>query len=170
MDNFDDFARRRDKELQNRERLAKETKPEWEVLKGLASRFAIDAQGIDSYKFKWVSDLSGHPMMVLNDVSAILFDGGERDGVPQDCRVLFSRRPAGSGQAYPDESPVPEKTWSLKAEIVDDTNVFPGHQDQLVWFVNERGRRMPSAELAEEIAKELARYHIEYEKEYGRAS
>ena len=63
-----------------------------------------------------------------------------------------------------------EKTWSLKAEIVDDKNVFPGHQDKLVWFVNERGRRMPSAELAEEIAKELARYHIECEKEYGRAS
>ena len=41
--------------------------------------------------------------------------------------------------------------------------------DEFVWFVFEKGRRMSAAELANEIAKELARYHIEYEKAYGGA-
>ena len=160
VDDFDAFSRKRDEERRNQERLAKETKPEWEVLKGLVYQFALDGKGIDGRKFEWVPDLSGRGLLALSFVSAVLFDGGERNGVPQDCRVRFSRKPAGSGEDYVDDSPLAPRTWSLEPDILDD---------EFVWFV-ERGRRLSSAELAEEIAKELARFHIEYEKSYGRAS
>ncbi len=120
MEDFDAFARKRDQELRNREKLVKETKPEWEVLKGLVSQFSLDGKGIDGYRFEWVPDLSGRPLLVLKNVCAILFDAGESGGVPQNCRVRFTRRPAGSGRAYPDESPLAQETWSLEADILDD--------------------------------------------------
>jgi hypothetical protein len=161
IENFDDFSRKRDEERRKQERLVKETKPEWEVLKGLVSQFALDGKGIDGYKFKSVPDLSGRPLLVLNSVSAVLFDRGDRSGVPQDCRVRFSRKPVGSGEDYVDDSPLAAKTWSLQPDILDD---------EFVWLVNGQGNRVSSVELAEEIAKELARFHIEYEKSYGRAS
>jgi hypothetical protein len=101
-------------------------------------------------------------LLVLNDVAATLFDRGERNGVPQDCRVRFDRRPAGFGKPWSDEnSPVAAKTWSLEPMI---ENV------EFLWFVSERAWRISSAELAEESAKELAKHHIAYEQAYGRAS
>lgn len=157
---FDDFAQKHANELENKKRIAKETKSEWDFLKNLLSKFALDGRGIDSYKFKWVSDLSGHPSLVLNNVSAILFDRRGPDGVAQGYRVRFSRKPAGLGRAYVDsESRVPEKSWSIEPDISNG---------KFVWFVYERGRRWATAEVAQEIATELAQYHIRYEKAYGR--
>ncbi|MGC2694948.1 MAG: toll/interleukin-1 receptor domain-containing protein, partial [Candidatus Angelobacter sp.] len=157
---FDDFAQKHVNELENKKRVAKETESEWDFLKNLLSRFALDGRGIDSYKFEWVPDLSGYPSLVLNNVSAILFDRGGLDGVAQSYRVRFSRKPAGPGRAYVDgESRVPEKSWSIEPDISNG---------KFVWFVYERGRRWASAEVAQEIATELAQYHIRFEKAYGR--
>jgi hypothetical protein len=156
---FDDFARRRNEEQRKRERLANEIGSEWEILKGFVSQFALDRRSIEGYTFAWVPDLSGRPLLVLNFVSAMLF-GGERVGVPSDFRIVFSRKPAGSSEAYPDDSPVPPKTWQLTADIVNDN---------FVWRVNNDGGRS-STEIADAIAEELARYHIAYEQAYGRAS
>jgi hypothetical protein len=156
---FDDFARRRDEERQRRERLANEIRSEWEILKGFVSQFALDRRSIEGHTFAWVPDLSGRPLLVLNFVSAMLC-GGERVVAQPDYQIIFSRKPAGSGEAYPDDSPVPPNTWQLMAEIVNDG---------FVWCVNKDGGRS-SAELADAIAERLARYHVEYEEAYGRAS
>jgi hypothetical protein len=156
---FDDFARRRDEERQRRERLANEIRSEWEILKGFVSQFALDRRSIEGHTFAWVPDLSGRPLLVLNFVSAMLC-GGEREGAQPDYQIIFSRKPAGSGEAYPDDSPVPPNTWQLTADIVNDG---------FVWCVNKDGGRS-SAELADAIAERLARYHVEYEEAYGRAS
>jgi hypothetical protein len=160
-ESFDDFAQKRDEELQNRKRLAEETKPEWEILKSETAKFAQDGKGIDGHKFGWEPNPTARgTLLVLSDVSANLFDRGERDGVPQDCGVFFSRKPAGPGRMYFDDSPVATKTWSLEPKIL---------AGRFVWFVSERKCHLSTAELADEIAKELAQYHIEYEKAYGRA-
>lgn len=156
---FDDFARRRDEERQKRGRLESEIRSEWEILKGFVSQFALDGRTIEGHTFAWVSDLSGRPLLVLNFVSAMLC-GGERVGTPTDHQIMFSRKPAGSGEAYPDDSPVPPNTWQLTADIVNDN---------FVWCINKDGGRS-SAELADAIAERLAQYHIEYEEAYGRAS
>jgi hypothetical protein len=159
---FDDFARRHAEELQNREGLAKETKPEWHILKSEVSKFALDGKGIEGHKFDWATDLSGLPLLVLNNVSATLIDGGDRNGVPQNCRVIFSRRPPGPNQMYAEEeSRVAAKTWHLEPEI---------RHGQFLWLVRELlGRRLSSSDLSEKIAEELARYHIQYEAAYGHA-
>jgi hypothetical protein len=157
---FDDFAREHASDKENRTRLTKETKAEWEILKGLVSQFALDAKGIGNRRFEWVKTLTGRPMLVLSNVAAVLMDDGDEGGAPQKTRVRFSRKPAGSGQAYVDDSPVGEKTWDLEPEIV---------KDEFVWFVFERAPgRYTAVTLAEEIAKKLAQYHIEYEKAFGR--
>ena len=156
---FDDFSRRRDEERQKRERIAKEIKSEWEILKGFVSQFALDEKSLDDHKFAWVADLSGRPLLVLNSVSAMLC-GGERLGVPPDYSIIFSRKPAGSGEVYVDDSPVSPNTWELKADIVNDN---------FVWCINN-DRGSTTAALADAIAERLARYHIEYEQAYGRAS
>jgi hypothetical protein len=158
---FDGFVRRQTEELQNRARLAKETKPEWHVLKSEMSRFAADGKGIDDRKFEWGQDLSGHSLLALGYVSATPLDRGERNGVPQDCYIIFSRRPLGSNQVYAvDQSRLPAKTWHLEPEIRDG---------QFLWFVRELSRRLSSSDLSEKIAEELARYHIEYETAYRSA-
>ena len=156
---FDDFARRREEDRQKRERIANDIKSEWEILKGFVSQFALDNRSIDGHQFSWTTDLAGHPLLVLNFVSATLYRG-ERVVAQQDYRIVFSRKPAGSGEAYPDDSPLPPNTWQLAADIVNDN---------FVWCVNKDGGR-PSSELADSIAERLARYHIEYEQAYGRAS
>lgn len=143
----------------NGNELANEIKSEWEILKGFVSQFALDNRSIDGYRFTWTTDLAGHSLLVLNFVSGMLY-GGERVGGQQDYRVVFSRKPAGSGEAYPDDSPLPPNTWQLTADIVSDN---------FVWCVNkDRGRS--SSELADAIAERLSRYHVEYEQAYGRAS
>jgi hypothetical protein len=156
---FDDFARQREEERQKRERIANDIRSEWEILKGFVSEFALDNRSIDEHRFAWTTDLAGHPLLVLNFVSAMLYSGG-RVGDQQDYRIIFSRKPAGSGEAYVDDSPLAPNTWQLTADIVNDN---------FVWCVNKDGGR-PSAQLADAIAERLARYHIEYEQAYGRAS
>ena len=156
---FDDFARKHASDKENRVRLAKETKAEWEILKGLVSQFALDGKGIGSRNFEWVKTLSGRPMLVLGNVAAVLTDDGDKGGVPQNIQVRFTRKPAGSGQVYIDNSPLDEKAWDLEPEVV---------KDEFVWFVLARAGRYSAAALAEEIAKKLAQYHIEYEKAFGR--
>lgn len=156
---FDEFARRRQEEQRKRERVANEIRSEWEILKGFVSQFALDRRSIEGHTFAWVPDLSGRPLLVLNFVSAMLC-GDERVGAPLDYRIIFSRKPAGSGEAYPDDSPVPAKTWQLTGDIVNDN---------FAWCVNNDGGRS-SADIADAIAETLARYHIEYELAYGRAS
>jgi hypothetical protein len=125
-EDFDQFAQRHAQEQENRERLAKETKPEWEVLKGLTSQFALDSKGLGNYRFAWVPDPSSRcALLVLNDVAVTFLDHGERDGVPQKCRVRFGRRPPGQGRTWSDEeSPVAAKTWALEPMI--KTTIFFG--------------------------------------------
>ena len=159
-DNFDEFARKREQTGRDSEQLRREAKPEWERLKSLMSELASDGKGIDGYRFEWTTDLTGNPMLVLNNVSATLSVAREQGKVPQG-QVRFTRRPAGVGEGYPDESRVPARTWSLEPMV--ENGAF-------LWFVFERAWKISPAELKEEIAKELARYHIEYEKACGLAS
>lgn len=156
---FDEFKRRRDEDQQKRERLASEIDGEWEILKGFVYQFAADGKSIDDHAFSWGVSPSGRPMLVLDYVSAMLY-GGERVGAPPDYRVVFNRKPAGTGEEYPDDSPIPATTWQLTTDIVADT---------FVWRINNDDGRS-STKLADEIAEKLARYRIEYEAAYGRAS
>jgi|GEM_PF-3767449 len=159
-ENFDEFARRREGTRRDNEQLRRKAKPEWERLKGLLSALASDGKGIDGHRFEWTTDLTGNPLLVLNNVSATISLGPEQDGIHHG-KVRFTRRPAGVGKAFPDKSPVPDKTWSLEPMV---------ENGEFLWFVFERAWKISSAELKEEIAKELARHHIEYQKAYGLAS
>ena len=156
---FDDFERERETERLKRERVAKERKGEWEILKGFVSQFALDGKTFDGNRFAWTTDLTGNPMLVLNFVSATLC-GDESIGGKWRYSVIFSRKPAGSGAAYPDDSPIPSKEWELTGDIVNDG---------FVWCVN-RDRGRAATDIADAVAETLARYHVEYEQAYGRAS
>ena len=158
-ENFDDFARKHEDEQKGRERLAKDTPPEWEILKGEVSNFAIDRKTFNSYPFSWLPE-PGCAKLILNDVAAFLFDGRVRNGVPEGYRVRFDRRSPGVGRQFTDDNPVPVKTWSLEPIV---------EAGEFRWSVPELGKKS-SAELAEEIAKQVSKHHIAYETAFGRAS
>lgn len=159
-DNFDDFAQRHSEEQQKLARLANETKPEWAVLKGLTSRFALDSKEFEGHRFEWATHSPASPdCLILNYVAAIFLDRGEKNGAPQSCRVLFTRKPLASNEVWAeDKSRVAPNTWSLDPTIEGDS---------LIWTVRELGGKVSSADLAEKIAIKLAEYHKTYKAAYN---
>ena len=119
----------------------------------------LDGKGIGNRRFEWVNTITGRPMLALGNVAAILIEGGDRGGVPQNIQVRFTRKPAGSLQVYIDDSPLDETVWELEPQIVEG---------DFVWSVSGSARHHSAAALAEEIAKKLAQCHIEYERAFGR--
>jgi hypothetical protein len=74
--NFDDSSRRRSQEQAGLVRLAKETTPEWSIMKGFASDF--DGRMFVGHKFRWISDPSSRVQFflatqLLVDSSTLLF-------------------------------------------------------------------------------------------------
>jgi hypothetical protein len=162
VDEFDSFARQQEELEQQRRNLVSDVKPEWAVLKGLVSRFALDEKKFDGYKFEWTPYQSMWPEFLrLNDVAAIFSDRGSAYVVLQDCKVRFARRPLKSGGEFwqDAESPLDQIEWSLNP-------VARG--DSVAWYVPELQKTLSSSALAEQIAIELSRYHTAYQKAYGR--
>jgi hypothetical protein len=96
----------------------------------------------------------------LKDVAVTFLDRGERNGVPQNCRIRFTRRPLEPGRAWVDnETPLAPLEWSLEPVI---------EGENLAWYVPELGETFSPADLAEKIAIELCNYHTAYEEAYGR--
>jgi hypothetical protein len=164
-ENFDDFAQQQSvseaNERRDRARLAQETKPEWAVLKGLVSRFALDGKEFGGHKFEWAPYPASRPEFLrLKDVAVTFLDQGERNGVPQNCRVRFTRRPLKPLEMWvDDEFSPPPLDWSLNPVIQGES---------IGWLVPEVGAGFSSADLAEKIAIELSRYHSKYEDAYSR--
>jgi len=158
MSEFDDFAMEHLRDKENRKRLVEDTKPEWAVLKGLTSRFAIDGKEFDGNKFEWAPYTAYHPeFLKLGDVAAT-FLSREEEGTPRNCRVRFSRRPLEPGRMWIDEkSPLEAIEWSLCA-VIDG--------DSIAWEVAELDQTLSSEALAEKIAVELSKYHLAYKKHY----
>jgi hypothetical protein len=156
-EDFDDFGRRHSKEEADRQRLAKETTPEWSILKGFASDFA--GRMFAGHKFQWVSDPSSWiDCLILNYVAA-MFCHSERNGTTTNCRVRFDRRPPDPGKMFlEDRSGVSPKEWSLLPTIEGEA---------IAWFIPELGEAHSSMELADAIAKELSEHHKRYELHYG---
>jgi hypothetical protein len=154
METFDDFSRRHDDEQESRDRLIRDTKAEWEILKGLISRFAIDGQGFGGYKFETAEE-SGRRVLHLSSVAATLYDRSETNELPRHCTVVFCRRWRSVNSVFPHPSPLDDKVWSLEPELL---------YGEFVWFVPELKLRFSCGQLAEEVAKALAEYHLEYEK------
>lgn len=152
---FEDLLRQRHFEQQKQRRLAADTRPEWDILKSLVSQFAIDNKGIGDKKFKWYRSADGHFSLVLGNVAATFFNTGEREGIPQRCKVLFSRK-----EGLVVKSPFPDRTWSLDPEIL---------KGEFAWAIREVGEVFRPSQLAEEIATELTRYHLSYEKQGQKA-
>lgn len=161
-DEFDSFARQQEELEQQRRKLASEVKPEWAVLKGLVSRFALDEKEFDGYKFEWTPYQSMWPEFLrLNDVAAIFSDGGSAYVVLRDCKVRFARRPLkSSGEKWANaKSALDEIEWSLNP-------VFEG--DSVAWHIPELQKTLSSSALAEQIAIELSNYHTAYQQAYRR--
>jgi hypothetical protein len=156
-EDFDDFSRRHLQEETNRQRLAKETTPEWSILKGFASEFA--GREFAGHKFQWVPDPSSWAdFLILNHVAA-MFSHSEQNRIVTNCSVRFDRTPPGLGQQYPDDkSGISSKEWSLLPAIEGEA---------IAWFVPELGETHSSMELADAIAKELSEHHKRYELHYG---
>jgi hypothetical protein len=155
---FDDFSRRHSQEDADRQRLAKESTPEWSILKGFASDFA--GREFLGHKFQWVSDPSLWVDFLILDHVAAMFSQSERNGMTMNCRVRFDRRPHEPGKIYlEDRSEVSPKEWSLLPTIEDDT---------VAWFVPELGEIHSSMDLADAIAKELSDHEKRYELHCGR--
>lgn len=154
---FDDFSRRHSQEEADRQRLARETTPEWSILKGFAADFA--GREFAGQKFQWVPDPSSWvDFLILNYVAA-MFCHSERNGTTTNCMVRFDRRPPEPGKMFlEDKSGVSAKEWSLLPTIEGEV---------VVWFVPELGETHSSMELADAIAKELSEHHKRYEQHYG---
>jgi hypothetical protein len=141
-----------------------EIKTEYEGLKSRVSRLAADRKGIpNGPTFEWCQTITGRPMLALGNVAAVFEAPTIFNSVSQNnpISIRFSRKPAGSGQAYAHpSSPLAEIEWDLQPQIFNGA---------FVWTVPNKGEGRFSAEtLTDEIAKQLAQYHIEYEAAYGR--
>ncbi len=158
-ENFDQFVQNEKLKKQKSERLAKETKHEWSALKESVSRFASEGKEFDGHKFEWATSPTSRQFLRLNNVAAMFLDQGERNGVPQNCKVRFTRKPPGPREAYEGESPLQPLDWSLEPEFPDKN---------FVWRVAKLGETLSSAALVQKIAIELSKYHAAYEKAYGR--
>jgi len=158
---FDDFAQKHSDLERARNRIPQEARAEWSVLKGLAQRFALDKQDFNGNTFEWVLFHGAPPEFLrLKDVAAGFFHYGELNGVPQDCRIRFSRRPLGPNEIWSDEySPLDPVEWTL------ETTIAAG---EFVWLIPQLGEALSSADLAEKVAIELSKYHLLYERHYGR--
>ncbi|HTD25058.1 MAG TPA: hypothetical protein VK738_20585 [Terriglobales bacterium] len=156
FESFDEFAEQKSQEVEGRKVIERETKPEWAMLKGLTESLALDGKGIDPHKFEWAS--GGAPRLILDHVAAS-FLHRERNGLPQDCRVRFDRRPPGLGKMYlEEESPLTPVVWDLKPVAVDE---------HVCWFIAELGDApLSSSELADQIAVQLAKFHLAYKRHY----
>jgi hypothetical protein len=155
FEGFDEFAEQNSQRLRDRNVIERETKPEWEMLKGLTESLALDGKGIEPHIFEWASD--GAPRLILAHVAAS-FLYREGSGVPQDYRVRFDRRPAGPGKVYlEEESPLTPVVWSLKPVAVGE---------HVSWSIAELGDPLSSSELADQIAVQLAKFHLAYKTHY----
>jgi hypothetical protein len=156
-DDFDSFARKLSQEKQDREKLARDTAPEWIMLKGFTESLAVDGKGIESDKFEWVAD-EYEPRVVLDKVAAI-FQTRMKNGMPIECRLRFGRKPLGPGQQWANEKePLTPVVWILKPMVVGD---------DIHWSVPEASETpLSSAELADQIAILLAKFHLAYKKHY----
>jgi hypothetical protein len=145
MAEFDDFADELARKNEDRKRLERDTKPEWIVLQGFTEALAQDAKGD-----------AREPRLVLDCVAAT-FMSREVNGVPEGCRVVFDRRPAGEGKLWHlERSPLNRLTWSLRPTIKDDAimwSVVEGFED---------GKPFSSFEFAQKIGIELAKFHLAY--------
>jgi len=63
---------------------------DWNLLKSLVAQFALDNEGFGKDKFKWSKSVTGHPRLTIVDVAVTFSDRGERNGIPQQCKLLFS--------------------------------------------------------------------------------
>jgi hypothetical protein len=156
FEGFDEFAEQNSQRLKDREVIERETKPEWAMLKGLTESLALDGNGIEPHKFEWASDDA--PRLILDNVAAFFLQH-EKNGIPQDCRIRFDRRPAGPGKLWHDEkSPLTPVVWSLKPVAVGE-HVFGS--------IAELGATpLSSSELADQIALQLAKFHLAYKTHY----
>lgn len=147
---INDFVRERTRQQPSELDLAMESKPGWDVLKNLVSQFAFDNYGIGGRKFRWSRSPAGPPRLSLGNAAATLSDGGQQNGIPQNCTIKFSciAITFAAGSAFP------QKTWSLTPEIV---------RGQFAWSIREIGRTFSPGQLAHEIAMELTRYYLSYE-------
>jgi len=158
-ENFDDFAEGRNKRARDEATLAREMMPEWIVLKGLVSQFALDDKEFGGYKFEWAPYPAPYPEFLrLDQVAATFSHHGTRNGMPQDCQVHIARRQLKSGEIWVNaDSPLEPIEWSLVPEIRDGI---------VLWRIPELGTTFSSAELAEKIAIELSKYQEAYTEAY----
>jgi hypothetical protein len=158
MADFDNFERKRTEEKVKHESLVQETEKQWKALGELVSKFAQDGKGIQPYKFNWLPDLMGHPMLVLYSVAATFSNGSGRDG-KQSYAVRFSRKPETATEMFLDPPPLAIEDWPLQPDILGN---------EFVWYIPELEAKLAPAKLADKIAVRLAEYHVEYERFYGR--
>ncbi|HME34454.1 MAG TPA: hypothetical protein VKF84_04380 [Candidatus Sulfotelmatobacter sp.] len=157
MSEFEDFASEHSQRVENAKRLDSDTKPEWEILKQEAARFAAEGKEFDGEKFEWAPYAAYYPdFLKLGNVAATFLSRGTNG--PRDFRIRLTRRPEAPGTMWVDEkSPLNTIEWSLKTSI---------QSDGIVWSVAEMNEAFSTAALAEKVAVELSKYHLAYKKYY----
>lgn len=159
---FDEAARAYATGKENQARLMAEIKTEYEGLKNRVSQLAANGKGLpNGPTFEWGHTITGRPMLSLGNVAAVFEAPTVFNSVSENrIAIRFSRKPAGSGQAYAGSSPLAEIEWDLQPQIFNGA---------FVWAIPYQGTGRFSADaLSDEIAKQLAQYHIDYEAAYGR--
>lgn len=140
--------------------LASGAAKEWQRLKDI-TRTVTTGKEVDGNKFEWAPHSASSPdFLRLREVAAIFYDRGQRNGVPQQCRILFDRpSPEANAMFLEDKSPVEAETWSLEPRADGAT---------VVWRVNELGKYLTSTELATQVAIRLVKQYEAYEQAFGR--
>lgn len=155
-DDLDELKKQIARQKEAHQTLAEQTKPEWEMLKGLTQSIAMDGQEIEGQEFEWMADLR-EPCLVMQWVAAI-FENHLNKGIPIDCRIRFDRKPIRTSVIWADDNPPPPVIWRLTPVPMDDA-VF--------WACPEQwSAPISSFELSRKAAAKLVRYHLAYLQHY----
>lgn len=161
VDSFDEFSKKREQQKQEREKVERDTKPEWVALKGFAESLAQDGKGVDDFKFEWVPDAHS-PRLVLGAVAATFMERPKPQGLIE-YRIGFARKPAGLNKQWMDDAPFEPQDWTL---------IPKGVGDDIQWMVAEvntelnKQVRFSSSDLAGKVGIKLAELLDVYNKAF----
>ncbi len=158
MTDFKEFLRaQREKSqaiVRDKEAVAIGAAQEWLRLKQKVRELA-DGESYDGEPFQWSPYPAPYPdFLAVKNLSVSFLDRGMRGGIPQNCMIVFGRRPILPNQVWSDDEALPAEVWHLNPL---------GQEGRVAWSITELKKSFPTSELADEILIQFIKYYERYE-------
>jgi hypothetical protein len=155
FEDFDHFSNEHNQRKLDHERIEREAGSQWKGLLDMAFRFGAEDKEFDGHTFAWRDNLQS---LLLDSVVARFSKGsGFSKASGRGYSVTFCRAPEASGQ-YTEESPIPDKSWTLELKL---------QGKEFVWSVTGYQDCLSPKDVVLAAARELSDYHLAYREALG---